>query len=152
MPQIVLTTLKYLFLALLYLFLARAIRVIYLDLVGPRVPKPPPPRPVPGEMPKKKRPAPKSILVTEGEGASRTFPLDDAALTIGRSDGCEITLTDNYASSFHARIFPQESSWFVEDLGSTNGTYLNRVKLTAPAPLSAGDEIRIGKTTLEARR
>ena len=61
-------------------------------------------------------------------------------------------LADTYASQMHARVFPKDGSWFVEDLGSTNGTYLNRAKVTAPSEVGPGDEIRIGKTTLEFRR
>lgn len=151
MPQLVLTTLKFLFLALLYLFLARAIRVIYLDLVGPRVPRPQKPA-TRADAPKRKRVAPKTIVVKESEGEPRTFPVAGEPLTIGRAETCEIVLSDTYASQFHARIYSQDGAWFVEDLGSTNGTYLNRLKVTHPSPLAAGDEIRIGKTSIEARR
>jgi pSer/pThr/pTyr-binding forkhead associated (FHA) protein len=78
--------------------------------------------------------------------------MNDEPITIGRGSTCVVVLADNYASQFHARIFPRDGAWFVEDMGSTNGTYLNRVKVSQPSPLAAGDEIRIGKTTLEARR
>jgi pSer/pThr/pTyr-binding forkhead associated (FHA) protein len=91
-------------------------------------------------------------VVTESEGEPRTFPVGAGPLTIGRAESCEVVLADTYASQFHARIYAQDGSWFVEDLGSTNGTYLNRVKVSHPSPLAAGDEIRIGKTTIEARR
>ena len=56
------------------------------------------------------------------------------------------------ASSRHARIFPQDGQWIVEDLGSTNGTYLDRQKVTRPTPVPAGVPVRIGKTVLELRR
>lgn len=152
MPQIVLTVLKYSFLALLYLFLARAIRVIYLDLVGPRVPRPSKPsRPTP-EAQKKKRQAPRLLVVSEPDRDDRSIPLDKEPVTIGRGESCHIVLGDNYASQFHARVYPQDGGWFVEDMGSTNGTYLNRGKVAEPAPLGVGDQIRIGKTTIEARR
>ena len=65
---------------------------------------------------------------------------------------CQVQLDDTYASQFHARIYRRDGSWFVEDLGSTNGTYLNQRRLTAPAEVRAGDRLRIGKTTLELRR
>jgi pSer/pThr/pTyr-binding forkhead associated (FHA) protein len=151
-PQLVLTVLKYLFLVLLYVFLARAVRVIYLDLVGPRVPRPATPKQPLAEAPKRKRQAPRALVVTEADQESRTFPMNDEPITIGRGSTCVVVLADNYASQFHARIFPRDGAWFVEDMGSTNGTYLNRVKVSQPSPLAAGDEIRIGKTTLEARR
>ena len=64
----------------------------------------------------------------------------------------KMPLGDNYASQFHARIFNKDGQWFVEDLGSTNGTYVNQRRITAPAEVRAGDRVRIGKTTLELRR
>jgi len=149
-PVFVLTILKFLFLGLLYLFIARAIRVIYLDLVGPRVPRAA--APVATPAPRRRRAQPRELVVTDAEGASRTFPMASEPLQIGRSDACQVVLSDTYASQMHARIFPKDGEWFVEDLGSTNGTYLNRVKVSQPSPLGAGDEIRIGKTSLEARR
>ena len=61
-------------------------------------------------------------------------------------------LNDDYASTHHARIFPQDGQWIVEDLGSTNGTYLDRQKVIRPTPVPVGVPIRIGKTVLELRR
>jgi len=151
-PQLVLTVFKYLFLVLLYLFLARAVRVIYLDLVGPRVPRASGSKATPTEAPKRKRQSPRSLVVSEADSDSQTFPMSGEPITIGRGSSCEVVLTDTYASQVHARVFPRDGAWFVEDLGSTNGTYLNRVRVSQASPLAAGDEIRIGKTTLEARR
>ncbi len=150
MPVFVLTILKVLFLALLYLFIARAIRVIYLDLVGPRAPRRSAPASTPA--PKRKRAQPRELVVTEADGASRTYPMTQEPLQIGRSDTCQVVLADTYASQMHARVYPKDGEWFVEDLGSTNGTYLNRVKVSHPSAVGAGDEIRIGKTSLEVRR
>jgi pSer/pThr/pTyr-binding forkhead associated (FHA) protein len=149
-PVFVLTILKFLFLALLYLFIARAIRVIYLDLVGPRVPRASSSASTPA--PRRKRAQPRELVVTEAEGAPRSYPMASEPLQIGRSDACQVILADTYASQMHARVFPKDGEWFVEDLGSTNGTYLNRVKVAQPSPVGAGDEIRIGKTSLEVRR
>jgi pSer/pThr/pTyr-binding forkhead associated (FHA) protein len=73
-------------------------------------------------------------------------------LQIGRADACQIKLEDTYVSTFHARIFNRDGSWFVEDLGSTNGTYLNQRRVTSPVELRAGDRVKIGKTTLELKR
>lgn len=151
MPPLVLTILKVVFVALLYLFIARAVRVIYLDLVGPRVPRASAQQSVPAS-PRKRRGLPKSLVVTEGEGGARTYPMTAEPLSIGRADACQVVLADTYASQMHARIFPKDGSWFVEDLGSTNGTYLNRAKVTSPSEIGPGDEIRIGKTTLEVRK
>ena len=68
------------------------------------------------------------------------------------SAGHEVRLDDTYISSFHARIFRRDDGWYVEDLGSTNGTYLNQRRVTSPAELHAGDRLKIGKMTLELRR
>jgi pSer/pThr/pTyr-binding forkhead associated (FHA) protein len=149
-PVLVLSILKFLFLALLYLFIARAIRVIYLDLVGPRVPRSSAPASVPA--PRKRRAQPRELLVTEAEGSPRSYPMDTEPLTIGRAQSCQVILNDTYTSQMHARVYPKDGEWFVEDLGSTNGTYLNRAKVTQSSPVGVGDEIRIGKTTLEVRR
>lgn len=151
MPSIVLTILKVVFLALLYLFIARAVRVIYLDLVGPRVPRAASQASTPAP-PRRRRGQPKSLVVTEADGAPRTFPISSESLEIGRADTCAVVLQDTYVSQVHARVFPKDCEWFVEDLGSTNGTYLNRAKVTLPSSIGPGDEIRIGKTTLEVRR
>jgi len=152
-PQLVLTVLKYTFLALLYLFLARAVRVIYLDLMGPRVPRPQKQQRAPSAEPaRKKRSNPRMLVVSEPDREDRTYPLEGEPVTIGRGESCRVVLGDTYASAFHARVYPQDGGWYVEDMGSTNGTYLNRMKVTEPVPINLGDQIRIGKTTLEARR
>lgn len=147
MPPIVLTTLKWLFLALLYLFIARAVRVIYLDLVGPRVPRPR----TAAEGGRRRRGTPRSIAVHEPDQPARTLPLADEVV-LGRTDACTVALEDTYVSQLHARFYAKDGTWLVEDLGSTNGTYLNRIKVTAPSPIAVGDEVRIGKTTIEVRR
>ena len=151
MPVFVLTILKIVFLALLYLFISRAIRVIYLDLVGPRVPRASKPT-ASSAAPRRRKAPPKELFVTDAEGGSRTYPMTQEPLQIGRSESCQVILQDTYASQMHARVYPKDGEWFVEDLGSTNGTYLNRVKVSQPAPVGPGDEIRIGKTSLEVRR
>lgn len=149
MPPIVITTLKFLFIALLYLFIARAVRVIYLDLVGPRVARTKQQRRTQPQG--RRRGTPRSIAVHEPEKPTRTFTLTDE-ITFGRGDGCDVSLDDTYCSTRHARLFQRDGSWFVEDLGSTNGTYLNRVKVTAPSPIAVGDEVRVGKTIVEIRK
>ncbi len=75
-----------------------------------------------------------------------------ASMVVGRSPDCELLVDDTYASQQHARIFGKNGSWYVEDLGSTNGTYVNDQKLAAPAMVQPGDRIRVGTTVLELRR
>jgi len=84
-------------------------------------------------------------------GKPRTIRVD-AAVTIGRAPECELRIDDTYASQQHARVFGKAGSWYVEDLGSTNGTYVNEQRLAAPAMLTAGDRIRVGTTVVELRR
>ena len=78
--------------------------------------------------------------------------LGDAPLTIGRAPDSTLVLTDDYASSRHARLVPRDGQWLVEDMGSTNGTYVDRSKVTAPTPVGPGTPIRIGKSILELRK
>ena len=60
-------------------------------------------------------------------------------------------ITDDYVSTHHARLVPRDGRWLLEDLGSTNGTFLGKTKVTDPVPLDAGTRVRIGKTVLELR-
>ena len=98
------------------------------------------------------RSAPQQLLVTAGALAGTTVGLSDQQITIGRAGDATLVLSDDYASTRHARIFPQDGQWLLEDLGSTNGTYLDRQKVTEPTPVPVGVPIRIGKTVLELRR
>ena len=69
--------------------------------------------------------------------------------TIGRAAGCSISVNDNFTSQLHARVFRRDDALHVEDLGSTNGTYVNGRKVTAPLPLTRGDQVKIGSTVFE---
>ena len=90
-------------------------------------------------------------MVEPPEQRGRTYDVADE-LTIGRAAGCQIPLDDSYASQLHARVFRRGSDLLVEDLGSTNGTYLNRKKVSAPVPLRAGDRLQVGRTVMELNR
>jgi hypothetical protein len=143
-------------LALLWLFVFAALRVIRIDVFGPRVPKasrkqasPPPQRPHP--KPQKGR-LPRHLVVTAGSLAGQSIDLADAPVTIGRAPESTLVLTDDYASSHHARLVQKDGQWLIEDLGSTNGTYLDKAKVTRPTPVPPGAKVRIGKTVLELRR
>jgi pSer/pThr/pTyr-binding forkhead associated (FHA) protein len=158
MNALTLTLIRLAFLAILWLFVIAAVGVVRTDMFGtqrrrqqrkaraPRAaPTPPPRRP-------RARTAPQQMVVTAGPLAGTSFGLSDAQITIGRADDATLVLNDDYASTRHARIFPQDGQWIVEDLGSTNGTYLDRQKVTQPTPVPVGVPIRIGKTVLELRR
>jgi pSer/pThr/pTyr-binding forkhead associated (FHA) protein len=154
-PPFVLMLLKIALLVLLYLFVWRAVRVVVVDLYGPREPRRTRTRPEPKP---KVRPAKrgrgtpgKVVVITESGGKAGTHRLS-GVLQIGRDPSCEIRLSDNYISQVHAKISNRNGSWFVEDMGSTNGTYLNQRKVTAPTEIGPGDRIRVGKTVLEVRK
>jgi len=91
------------------------------------------------------------LVVTGGQLAGTRITLGESPITIGRAEDSTLVITDDYASARHARLVPRAGQWFVEDLGSTNGTYLDRAKVTGPTPVPLGVPIRIGRTSLELR-
>lgn len=93
--------------------------------------------------------APKDLLLTGGPLVGTMLPLGDAPIVIGRSPACTLVLEDEYASSRHAALSPQADGWWIEDLSSRNGTFIDDERLTSPHQLKVGDVIRIGQTILE---
>ncbi|MDQ6928997.1 MAG: FHA domain-containing protein, partial [Actinomycetota bacterium] len=87
-------------------------------------------------------------IVEPADRRGQTYELGDE-LTLGRATGCQVTIEDNYVSQLHARVFRREGQLYIEDLGSTNGTYLNRKKVTAPIVVRRGDRLQVGRTVLE---
>ena len=148
-----LSALKYGLFALLFLFIWRSMRWVVRGLSvaeqaaaaqrsGRR------PRDTAPTLP----PGPSTLLVKgQSDAKPRTVRLS-ASMTIGRAPECELRIEDTYASQQHARLFAKNNSWFVEDLGSTNGTFVNDQKLAAPAMLQPGDKVRVGQTIMELRR
>jgi pSer/pThr/pTyr-binding forkhead associated (FHA) protein len=166
MNQLTLDLIKLAFLAVLWLFVIAAVGVVRTDLfdqsasprsqrraarqqirlnqqIGPMRP----PKPA-----RHSRGTPKTLLVTGGSLAGTTITLGEEQITIGRAADATLVLTDDYASTRHARLYPQNGEWVVEDLGSTNGTYLDRQKVTQPTPVPLGVPVRVGKTVLELRK
>jgi hypothetical protein len=94
---------------------------------------------------------PTTLVVTEGPLAGTSLPLRQTGVLIGRNPECALVLDDDYASGRHCRIYPNGDTWYVEDLGSTNGTFMGRDKLTTPRQVDVGSSLRIGKTVLELR-
>jgi pSer/pThr/pTyr-binding forkhead associated (FHA) protein len=167
MNPLTLDLIKLAFLAVLWLFVIAAVGVVRTDLfdqgASPRSQRraakqgsrrAPPPRPPKqsGRPSNRSRSAARQLVVTGGNLAGTTITLADQQITIGRAADATLVLTDDYASTRHARLFPQNGDWIVEDLGSTNGTYLDRQKVTQPMPVPLNVPIRIGKTVLELRR
>jgi FHA domain len=97
---------------------------------------------------------PTMLVVTEGPLTGTSLPLRSGGVLIGRNPECALVLDDDYASGRHCRIYPDPSghdAWLVEDLGSTNGTFIGRDRLTGARPVEIGTTLRIGKTVLELR-
>jgi pSer/pThr/pTyr-binding forkhead associated (FHA) protein len=107
------------------------------------------PRPAPAA---RKRSSARILAVTGGPLAGTTIPLGDTPITIGRADSSTVVISDDYVSTHHARLVPRGDAWLVEDVGSTNGTFLDRTRVTQPTPVPVGVPIRIGKTTMELRK
>jgi pSer/pThr/pTyr-binding forkhead associated (FHA) protein len=156
MNELTLTLIRVAFLAVLWLFVIAAIGVVRTDLLGGPATMPrrarQAPAPRPAKPPRSGRGMPRMLVVTAGALKGTTVDLAQQQITLGRANDATLVLNDDYASSRHARIFPQDGQWIVEDLGSTNGTYLDRQKVTRPTPVPLGVPIRIGKTVLELRR
>lgn len=158
-----LTVLKYFLLALLWLFFLRVLRAVWTEVRHQNARTPPAPVHAPAASPGPAWPPPPRAeswpdsslnlsVVEPAEHRGRTFPLSEE-VTVGRSPGCGVALPDDsFTSSLHARLWRQDGQVWVEDLGSTNGTYLNRRKLTAPARLSRGDRLQVGHTVMEVGR
>ncbi|GAA3886682.1 MULTISPECIES: FHA domain-containing protein FhaB/FipA [Streptomyces] len=174
MSELTLTVMRLGFLAVLWLFVIVAVQVIRSDLFGTRVTQrgsrrdsgrqqqaaarqaaaPPQQRQQqPSGGGRQRRGAPSKLVVSEGTLTGTTVALQGQTVTLGRAHDSTIVLDDDYASSRHARIYPdRDGQWIVEDLGSTNGTYLDRTRLTTPTPIPLGAPIRIGKTVIELRK
>ncbi len=154
MPDSLLTILKFCFLGVLYLFFLRVLRAVWAELRTPTEVFAPAAAPAAAA-----RPAPPKAswgatsrarlrVVEPAATRGQTYELAEE-LTMGRAGGCQVTIDDTFVSQLHARLFQRDGQYFLEDLGSTNGTYLNRQKVTAPTPIRKGDRVQVGKTVLE---
>lgn len=167
MSELTVTLLRFGFLALLWIFIFSIVASQGRDLaVGGKLPG------VPGRSrPERRTPAaaseptvppaagpttgqrsrPQTLVVLDGPLRGHTYALGNAPVLLGRSPETTVPLGDDYASGRHARLFPQGSRWFLEDLGSTNGTFVGQQQLTRAVPLDAGTPFRVGKTVMELR-
>ena len=155
MSEIALTVIKVLFLALLWVFIASAVSVIRTDLFGRTVPMPDQPvgqeleQPAPPpKRTKRTRGAPRVLMITQGSQAGQSAELADGVILIGRGADAQLSLDDDYVSTRHARVVSGENGIYLEDLGSTNGSYVNNQRITAPTTVTLSDTIRIGRTTM----
>lgn len=170
MPEQILTLLKYVVLAILYLFFLRVLRAVWVELREPKA-APLGGGAMPGPMPSGAGPADSTVANVAGgpppnwrapvgpagrlvvtapaEQRGQMFALGEE-ITVGRAPGCGIALADDtFVSQLHARVFRRGGDVWVEDLGSTNGTFINDRKVAAPTPLRRGDALKVGKTAME---
>ncbi len=171
MSELTITLLRLGYLVLLWVFVLAAISVLRRDLYGTRIvsrrvrrAQPAPGRPpVVGQPPTgaatppatpfpRRDTVPRRLVVTAGPLRGTIVPLGASAVLIGRAPSCTLVLDDDYSSSRHARIYPEDGQWFVEDLGSTNGTFVDRAQIEAPTTVGIGSQIRVGQSTLELQR
>jgi FHA domain len=167
-PVAVLTVLKFCLVALIFLFLARVLRAVWVEINAP-APDPDPVRSAHAVGPavsqrtgteptrsgrgdrRSRRSQPSSLaLVVLEPVADRGTRYDlDSEMTIGRAPGSTVVVTDSFASQLHARVFERDGAWFVEDLGSRNGTWRNRDQVHGPMRLERGDRVKVGDTVFE---
>ena len=156
MSELLVTILRLGYLALLWIFVLGAMSVLRRDIYGTRIfargsVHPSKSASAPPRQQPRQRGVPTRMHVTGGRMSGTTMALGSTSITVGRDPSCTLVLDDSYASTRHARIFPDGGSWYVEDLGSTNGTYLGSERLYGTAALPAGVPVRIGQTVIELR-
>jgi pSer/pThr/pTyr-binding forkhead associated (FHA) protein len=149
MPDSLLTILRLLLLSLIWLFF---VRVLFLLAAKPRAATAvTAPAAAPSAAPPTRAPSSGKAnlrVVSAGPFASKEFTVGNEA-TVGRGQGCQVQLNDPMVSQLHARLFRSDRGLSIEDLGSTNGTFLNGRKVGAAARLKKGDRIRVGPVELE---
>jgi pSer/pThr/pTyr-binding forkhead associated (FHA) protein len=156
MSEAVLTVLKFCFLALLYLFLYRVVRLTLRELRAPALTAEPAGVPTAAAPRRERRPEPRAALrLRIVEPASRRGETHtiDREVTVGRGGGCALVLSDDtYVSQLHARLFSQNGEGYVEDLGSTNGTYVNGKQIKGVTRLKRGDRVQFGQSVAEVTK
>ncbi len=154
MSELALTLLRFGFLALLWFFVILTANVLRRDLQAPS--NAAVAAVAPGKSRSssrgKARPRARNLVVTHGSLQGTILPLGSAEVTIGRAPDNTLVVDDDFASGHHARLYPSEGQWIVEDVGSTNGTWIDRTRITGPTLMEPGSPLRIGRTVLELRK
>ena len=167
MSELALTLLRFAFLGLLWVFVLVTVWALRRDLRMPADLRPGADKgvggrsreksrsvkqPMPPRVPRGKKVKGTRLVVTEGPLVGTEIPLEGSQITLGRAPDSTLVIDDDYASSRHARIYEAEGAWVVEDLGSTNGTWLDRARITAPTVIPVNTPIRVGRTTLQMQK
>ncbi|MCW2818482.1 MAG: hypothetical protein JWR42_1269 [Marmoricola sp.] len=158
MSELTLVLIRFAYLAILWIFVLSCISVVRSDMFGARVARQGADRPSRQERRARSKPAkprrgaPTHVVIVEGGNKGESASLEDAPLLIGRGNDAAIRLDDDYASTRHARIASSGDQWYVEDLGSTNGTNVGSSRISQATALQLGTQVRIGKTILELRK
>ena len=152
MSEFALTLMRLGFLALLWIAVFSALAVLRRDLAAPREARGvnvAPSAAVAGTSKRRgRRTAGKKLTVVDGELKGTAVPLSTSVITIGRAPDSTIVLRDDYVSTKHARLYPNGNDWVVEDLGSTNGTWIEKTRVVTPTVLQPGQDLRIGRSTM----
>jgi pSer/pThr/pTyr-binding forkhead associated (FHA) protein len=152
-PENLLGLLKLCLLALLYLFFLRVLWAVWSEVRGPKTAKAGNGTSAKTRTPRLRgRAGPATRLVVDKPSTQKGTSFDiGPEVTVGRAAGCHIALPDDtFVSQLHARVFERSGQVYVEDLGSTNGTYVNGHRVSAPTPMHKGDSLQVGSTILEA--
>lgn len=166
MGELTLLLLRVAFLAVLWGFVFAIVYALRSDLFGQKVrrmPQAAAPAPAPASPAPASRPAPRApdpgpsihatrLVITSGAKEGLEIDLPEEQLTIGRSSESGLVIRDDYTSTHHARLLKWPEGWVIQDLDSTNGTYLNGTRVTVPTPVPLGTTVKIGTTSFELRR
>ena len=159
MSELTVTALRLGLLALLWAFVFSIVGVLRRDLQATRSGTGPEPRAAAAavERPRRRqdralRKGPSHLAVVDGPMRGITVPLNGSGVLIGRNPECSLVLSDDFASGRHARIYAEDGHWLVDDLGSTNGTFVGQQRIGRRVPVDEGAHIRIGTTVLEVRK
>lgn len=156
MNELTMTAIRYGLLALLWFFVFAVVGVLRSDLYGAKTGGGRASRAVSRETksktPRAVRKGPTHLAIIEGAMRGTTLPLSESGTLLGRNPECSLVLSDDFASGRHARIYPESDGWYLDDLGSTNGTYIGAERIGEHVRVEPGTRIRIGRTVLELRK
>ena len=155
MSGLTLLAIKLGYLAILWLFVLSAVSVIRTDVFGAKSAAATKAKKKAKKRPPKKstrlRGKPRQLVIIDGPNQGQSVPLGTEPILLGRGTDAAIRLNDDYVSTRHTRFATNGDQWFVEDLGSTNGTYIGNQRVTSPVPITVGVSVRLGQTIVELR-